>query len=202
MKAKWYFSIIIIFLTLLGIHQEQTTVPNQEIVLQFVDDEVTNEEAQNAIVIIKEQLQAIGINNIQVGEQENGKLKIIYYSDANVESIKRILSKGKKIEIGYTSFNKEDTDFPSDKNQNEYEFDVYEIQSVDTSFDFDGKYALELKQEYDRFSNPNIYTFAAVVNISEKCRIVKTAYKIHKSITFFTGNTLHNIPEVRAGPSC
>ncbi len=202
MKAKWYFSVIIIFLTLLGIHQEQTTVPNQEIVLQFVDDEVTNEEAQNAIVIIKEQLQAIGINNIQVGEQENGKLKIIYYSDANVESIKRILSKGKKIEIGYTSFNKDDTDFPSDKNQNEYEFDVYEIQSADTSFDFDGKYALELKQEYDRFSNPNIYTFAAVVNISEKCRIVKTACKIHKSITFFTGNTLHNIPEVRAGPSC
>ena len=201
MKVKWYFSVLIVFLTLLGICQEQNSVPNQEIVLQFTDDEVTNEEAQNTIAIIKEQLQTLGINDIQVGEQEDGRLKITYYSDANVASIKKILSKGKRIELGYTSYNQDEKDgnLPSNKNSN-YNFDVYEIQSTDLTLGFDGKYVLEIKQEYERFSNPNVYSFEGEINVTERCKIVKVAYRVNRNIAIAIDNTLNTIPEVRAGP--
>ena len=62
MKMKWYFGALIIVFTLLGVYQNRISVPNQEIVLQFTDVNITSDEAENTIEIVKEQLQAIGIN--------------------------------------------------------------------------------------------------------------------------------------------
>ena len=104
MKQKWYLSTFVLILVLLGYSRQQAYVPNQEIVMQFVDADVTSDVTQNAIAIVKKQLQTIGIANIQVRETVAGRLKITYNSDLDVASIKRIFSKELSLELGYVSF--------------------------------------------------------------------------------------------------
>ncbi|WP_303318107.1 hypothetical protein Q4Q34_11770 [Flavivirga abyssicola] len=201
MKAKWYFSTLVIALTLLGVCQKQISVPNQEIVMEFVYDEVTSDEVQDAIAVVKKQLQTLGIDNIQVGEKEDGRLKITYYSDVNVASIKKMLSKEKKLALDYTSYNheEEDSKHPSSEDKNSYNLDVYEIQKgVDGESDLNGTHVVELKHEYDRFSNPNFYI--GKIDLSEEDRIVKIAYKVRRHIAIVIDDMSHNVPDVRAGP--
>ena len=93
MNSRRYIGALIIVLTFLGVvYQQQNSLPNQEIVLQFTDAKVTSSETQNTIAIVKEQLQNLGADNIHVKETQEGTLKITYYSATNVSSIKKILS--------------------------------------------------------------------------------------------------------------
>lgn len=202
MKAKWYLSTFIVILTLLGVSQQQFSVPNQEIVVQFANNEVTLFETQNTIAIVKKQLQAIGVDNIKVYEEANGKLKITYFSDVDVAFIKKIFSEENILKLGFTSINyeEESTKLPSNKNSNSYKLDVFEIQkSTDAEGDFNG-FALELKPESDRFFTTKIYFSSIEINVKEKNRAEKVAYTIHKNIAIAIDNSSHNIPEVRAGP--
>ncbi|MDO5977933.1 hypothetical protein [Flavivirga spongiicola] len=203
MKAKWYFSTLVIALTLLGVCQKQISVPNQEIVMEFIYDEVTSDEVQDAIAVVKKQLLTLGIDNIQVGKKEDGRLKITYYSDVDVASIKKIFSsEEKKLELDYAFSNKDEehSKFPSNENKNGYNLDVYEIQNgTDAESDLNGTYIAELKHEYDRFSNPNLYI--GKLNTSEEDRIVKIAYKVRRHIAITIDNMSHNVPDVRAGPA-
>ena len=202
MKSKWYISALILILTLFGaISQQQITVPNQEIVLQFTDASITSKDTQNTIAIVKKQLQDIGVSNIQVKETENGKLKITYYSDADVASIKKTFSKEKNLTLDYTfnNQNEEPSKRPFDENAISYNLDIYEIQNGnDVEWDLNGTSVVELKSESNRLSNPNIYAFINAVEITEN--IEKVAYKIHYNIAIAIDNTSHKIPEVRAGP--
>ncbi len=202
MKAKWYLSTFIVILTLLGLSQQQFSVPNQEIVVQFTTNEIALLETQNTIAIVKKQLQTIGVENIQIHKGANGKLKITYFSDIDVASIKEILSKKKDLKIIYSSiFQKEgDSKFPSNKHSNHFKLDVLEIQkSSDGEGDFNG-YALELKPESDRFFTSVVYLPYADVAVKETNKAEKVAYAIHKKIAIAIDNSSHNIPEVRAGP--
>ena len=71
MKLKRYIGALIIVLTLLVVGQHQISVPNQQIVLQFVDD-VSSDETQNAVALVKKQLRDIGADNIIVSDGEDG----------------------------------------------------------------------------------------------------------------------------------
>lgn len=202
MKSKWYISALILILTLFGaISQQQITVPNQEIVLQFTDASITSKDTQNTIAIVKRQLQDLGVSNIQVKETENGKLKISYYSDTDIASVKERFSKEKNLTLDYT-FNNENEDSskdPFDDKNITYNLDIYEIQNgSDVEWDLNGTSVVELKSESNRFSNPNIYAFINAVEINES--IEKVAYKTYYNIAIAIDNTSHKIPEVRAGP--
>ena len=202
MKAKWYLSTFIVILTLLGLSQQQFSVPNQEIVVQFTTNEIALLETQNTIAIVKEQLQTIGVENIQIHKEANGKLKITYFSDIDVASIKKILSKEKDVKLSYSSIFQEEGDskFPSNKDSNHFKLDVFEIQkSNDAEGDFNG-YALELKPESDRFFTSVVYLSYADVAVKETNKAEKVAFTIHKNIAIAIDNSSHNIPEVRAGP--
>lgn len=202
MKAKWYLSTFIVILTLLGLSQQQFSVPNQEIVVQFTTNEIALLETQNTIAIVKEQLQTIGVENIQIHKGVNGKLKITYFSDIDVASIKKILSKEKDLKLRYSSIFQEEGDskLPSNKNSNHFKLDVFEIQkSSDAEGDFNG-YALELKPESDRFFTSVVYLSYEDVAVKETNKAEKVAYTIHKKIAIAIDNSSHNIPEVRAGP--
>jgi len=204
MKAKWYFSTLLIIFALLGVFQEEVSVPNQEIVLQFSDAEVSSNKAQNTLAIVVQQLQTVGISDIQVREHKNGQLRITYYSDTDVASIKRTLSQENKLEIGFASFNEDEnhSKFPFKNKSNDYNLDVFEIlNKADAESDVNGKFVLELKQEYDRFSNPNVYPYVIEIDDEEKDRIVKVAYKANRNVASAIDNTSYKIPEVRAGPS-
>ncbi len=203
MKAKWCFSSLIILLILLGVHKEQTTVHNQQIILQFTDIKTASNESENALALVTEQLHAIGINNIQVEDQEGNQLKITYYSNTDAKSIKQLLSKDNVLSIDYTSHKQTQnpSKTPEKQTSKKYNIDVSDIKSAsDFNSDLSNKYAFELKQEYDRFSIPNFNTYIPEITVDENKQLAKVAYKINRNIAIAIDNTSHNIPEVRAGP--
>lgn len=204
MKMKWYFGALIIAFTLLGVYQNRVSEPNQEIALKFSDVNITSDDAKNTIAFVKEQLEAIGINNVRVKELKNGQFKIAYYSTSDVASIKVILSKDKNIEIGFTP-NIEDenpTQLPSNKKSKTYKLDVYEIhKSSDSDSGLDGNCILTINQDKDRFYNPNVVFSTKDIDLKDSNKIVKVAFKAYFNVEIAIDNTSGNIPEVRAGPS-
>ena len=202
MKPRWYIGILIVTLTLLGsiASEQQVTIPNQEIVLQFASDNVTSDDANNAIAIVTEQLQSAGIDQIQVKKLQGGQLKISYYSATDVASIKALLSAENSTELDYIAHNQKQTKVPYEDQIIDFDLDVYEIQKGSDVSDIDGKLALETKAEHERFSNPNVFTPLETFNLDTKERVEKVAYKFRKSIAISIDNNSFEIPEVRAGP--
>lgn len=212
MKSKWYFGTLLFILALLGFSQPQVSIPNQEIVLQFSDDEVTVDEAQKAIAIVKEQLRLIGANKIQVSESADGSLKITYYSDIDVAIIEGIFSarvplealaeaQEKSLDLGYTSYyeGEEPTEFPSEKDSNTYKLNVSEIHSgSDAQSDFNGL-LVELT-ENERLFNPVVFFSIDAID-GERNRVEKTTYTVQRNIALAIESPKYKIPEVRAGPT-
>jgi hypothetical protein len=204
MNSRRYIGALIIVLTFLGVvYQQQYTLPNQEIILQFTDVKVTSADTQSTIAIVKKQLQNLGADNIQVLETKEGTLKITYYSASNVTNIKRNLSEENKLVIDCNLSNQdnEESSFPKENSSISYNLDVYEIQNgSEADWNLVENNVLELKFDNERFFNPNFFMSAIDINDREKENIVKVAYKIRRNIALAIDNTSHNIPEVRAGP--
>jgi preprotein translocase subunit SecD len=180
------------------VSQEQNIKPNQEIVLQFTNETVTSDEAQNAIATVKQQLQTLGVHDIQVTKYEGGQLKITYFSTTDITSIKQVLSKEKCLE-----FDDSNSPFQSpNKNSSiTYNLDVYEIQNgYDSAFSLSGKLGLEQKADNDRLSNTNPFATNKTVDYSHLDQQVKVAYKFHKYSGVTIDHKSNKIPEVRAGP--
>lgn len=202
MKAKWYIGVFIFALSLFVVSQQQIAVPNQEIVVQFSNSEASLLDTQQTIVIVKKQLQDIGAENIQVITNENGTLKITYFSDLDVASVKEILSGNSNNVFGFTSVlnNEKPNETPFGEDTNSYQLDIYKIQK-DTDKDCNSKgLALELKTENIRFFNPDVYFTKIEIEVSESIKIEKVAYVIQSNKAAEIDNSTHNIPEVRAGP--
>ncbi|MFD2543633.1 hypothetical protein ACFSSB_14970 [Lacinutrix gracilariae] len=198
---KWYICTLIIAFALLGyISKEQTAMPNQKIVLQFSNTAISSNEIENTVAIVKKQLVDFGVDNIHVSKIENGQLKITYYSDADVVSIKNKLSNKERLAIDYTS--KNNKDYPKvPVSKDAYNLDVYKIQDAkNASSGFDGKVALEPKIESDRYFNPNVYFSACLLQEEELTAYAQVAYKVHTNIAIAIDHTSYKIPEVRAGP--
>lgn len=201
MKIKWYISTLILVLTVFGIYQNKISSPNQEILVQFGTDKVTIEQTETAIASIKKQLHAFGVEIIQVNQNESGKLKISYYSSNDVESIKKMFSADGHLMLDYTEVNNSKHKLPSNKKSKTYNLDIYELhQSTDGSHGAAGTSVLIVKQDYDRFFNPNVVLPCAIVDASETNRFVKEAYKVNNTIAIAIDTTYRSIPEVRAGP--
>ena len=204
MKQKWYFGIFVLTLVLLGYSRQQVHVPNQEIVVQFLDAQVTTDVAQNAISKVKKQLHSIGIFNIQVRETAAGRLKITYYSDLDIASVKGIFSEEISLELGYTPLNPKDDGeqdkFPLNKSSNSYDLNVCEIQtSCDAAFDLNG-YGIELTLENKRLYNPVLDIAIHKNNTRGENNIEKTAYLAQRNTALALKDSSPIIPEVRAGP--
>jgi len=202
MKNKWYISALIFVLAIVGINLEQVSVPNQEIVLQFIDVEVSLHETQDVIALVKSQLEAVAVDNIKIQDLGNGTLKITYYSDIAVSEIKKIVLGERNLVIDYTSqdYDKEGTKFPSEKDLKGYQLDVYEIQEA---YDLAGSSGniLESKSEIVRFFTPNAYASTAKQCGKRENKTKKLAYTVHKNIAIAIDDSSYKIPEVRAGPS-
>lgn len=205
MIARWYISVLIFSLTLFGaVSQQQILVPNQEIVLQFEDVDLTSKQTENTVAIVKQQLQDLGAENIQVLSLENGTLKITYYSDAQVSSIKETFSEENNLALHLTSQiqDEDSSSFPFEESNISYNLDVYEIQNGhDSGWGFDGAISLEFEPKSDRFLDPNDLSNQHVVYQYEDY-LIQVAYKTCREITIQISDPLHTIPEVRAGPIC
>jgi hypothetical protein len=205
MNSRRYIGALIIVLTFLGVvYQQQNTLPNQEIVLQFTDAKVTSVETQSIIAIVKEQLRNIGAKQIQVKSTDEGTLKITYYSTSNVRSIKRILSEKNALVLDYNTNNRdrETSHFPFESSAISYNFNVYEIQKGNNAdWKFVENNILQIKSDNERLLNPNV--FVSIIDSDNKVEhSYRIALKINRNIALAIDNTSHNIPEVRAGPKC
>ena len=192
MKNKWYISALVFALILVGINLEQASVPNQEIVLQFADAEITLDETQDVIALVKEQLETVAVDDIKIQDLGNGRLKITYYSDIAVSEIKKILSGETSVAIDYTqNTDKDDTKSPLDKDLKAYQFDVFEIQETNSLADSSGN-VLESKSETIRFFTPDTYVFNGKQSCEEKNKTEKLAY----TAVSYTHLTLPTTPYV------
>ena len=195
MKSKWYFGILITALAFFVVCQQEMTVPNQQIVFQFVDNQTTVSQTEATIAVVKHQLKNIGVKNTTVVEQ-NGTLKITYYSDASVAIVKAVLLKEKLIKAVAANL-------PSDNplHQN-YNFDVFEIKTAtESGVGFDGKYIVEAKQEYTRASQVTVSFSAILENIIQLDQPVVVGKKVNTNISISIDKGTFNIPEGRAGPT-
>lgn len=183
--------------------QQPNTIPNQEIVLQFVDEDISLNEAQQTIDIVEQELLRIGVESIHVSEQEDGRLVISYYSKTGVESIKKLLSSQEDLALGFVSSEKNENplQFPSRDTSITYNLDVYEIQNGQTSFsNSGGKCAVELKSGQQRFVNPNFYIPSEGPHLADSEPSLKVDFSFQRHIVIVKDYRSHKIPEVRAGP--
>ena len=205
MMARWCVSILIFTLTLFGVvSQQQIEVPNQEIVLQFVDVDLTSNAVQNTIEVVKKQLRDVGGSHIQVKALENGKLRISYFSDADISSVKKAFSDDLYSALSYASKSNgnDSSKAPLEHSSIEYDFDIYEIQSSsNTGWDFDGAIVLQLDTKSDRFLEPNLSLSIGFIETISTKNSYKTSYKVCENVSLTFSESLHVIPEVRAGPS-
>lgn len=200
MQSKGYFSILFLILALIGISWEHTSKPNQEVVVQFNNKDVSGDEAQNAITLVKLQLQGIGVENIQVVEEASGRLKITYYSNVDVAVVKSIISDGEKLELSNISLTQNEEESPSREDSLSYELNVSELHK-NTNSDVDGDgFILELKSNHDRYVPPVVYYTESEIDVRGKNSVEKVAYTVHSNMALLIDYGSHNIPEVRAGP--
>ena len=200
MNKKWYISVFVVILAFLGgiITQEQISKPNQEIVLQFTSNTVTTDEADTAITSITEQLHAVGVTNIQVTEYDNGQLKIVYHSNADISSIKDILSKEKSIGID----TERPLELPSENHTVAYNLDVYELQDAhDSELRFQGALGSDPKGSQELIQSPNPYANVNVYNYSVARVQNHNVAEHYKYVAISHNHIAYKIPEVRAGPT-
>ena len=204
MKSRFHIYLFVVALSLLGVFfQQQDTAPNQEIVLQFTDVDITSSEAKDAITFVAKQLETLGVHTLQINEQEDGKIVISYYSDVNVVQVKTILSKEKSIALALNSLNKnkDNSKFPTQQQAISYNLDVYEIESnIDIEPNLNGS-VVDLISFSDQLLNPVLYSSNSSIDHSGIDKKEKVAYSVNKNIAAAINNIPYVIPEVRAGPS-
>ena len=198
MKAKWYIGAIIIMCTLFGVvKQQQAPLPNQEIVLQFTNTALSSTQVNSTLTVLKQQLEHLGVRHLKVVKGPlKGQLKISYLSTVSVSVIKEKLASQKK----YNHNLVDAQGLPINRSFG-YNIDVYDIQkNLDLHDSANGKYVLQSKLKNER-SFQTDYSFVALsVNLKLQNHFVKIAYKVSYKNYLEIEETLHVIPEVRAGP--
>lgn len=202
MKTKLHFGILIILMTFLGRYIETPVVPNQQIVIEFSDSEITENETQKTIDAIQSKLQLIGVSDIQVRQDEEGHLKITYYSKADVAQIEDVLSSAQGLKLTHNSNKENSSGLPKEKSLKDYEINISEIQSSnDTNWDFEDVYVLELNHKSDRFNKVKDNNSSVKFNLELLNDLTKVKVKTINNIAMAIDSPFYKIPDVRAGPT-
>ncbi|MEM6684419.1 MAG: hypothetical protein AAF617_01385 [Bacteroidota bacterium] len=192
-------------LTLFGFYKEQSPAPNQEIELHFTDSASTSQETTAIIQAITEQLEALGVENIQVRPQEGASLKIAYFSKEKVAAVKELL-----IENGFSAKDTlpvlpvEETNvyLQSFANVDQYQIDIYELQAASDAFlGAHGKFILDLHKEFDKSPTPNLFANTnSFVTGDHQTIAIELTYTRSEYTVIPKENISYEIPDVRAGP--
>ncbi len=200
MKTKLHFGILIILMAFLGRYLESSVVHNQQIVVQFSDLQITESESQKTIEAIQLKLQTIGVEDIQVGQDQNGQLKITYYSETDIQYIKGVLSDDESVEFAYNASGDHSDEFPEQQSTKDYELNISEINNTNI-WDFEAVEIVELNHKSDRFSNLNDYNANAQIDLKLLGNLIKACVAYNNTIALVIDNQSYKIPEVRAGPT-
>lgn len=195
MRAKWYFGTLFLLFISFGAFQEQVSIPNQEIVLEFVDSKIDKKNIAEAITEVKEKLQKVGIVNINIKKNQNGTLKISYFSNIDIDNVKKELAKENKLLINKSSKNKEENN-----NSYSYNLDIYELTNESDISNSDFKFVFEFKSSSDRFTTYNHYAFFKKVTQHKADKLFTSTFKASQNNPFTKDRSTCKEPEVRAGP--
>ncbi|WP_405377161.1 hypothetical protein [Nonlabens sp. Asnod3-A02] len=199
MNVKWYIGALIAIISYFVVEQQSVDVPNQEVLLTFIQGENTSSK-DLAIETVKSQLLSLGARNVTITSLENGSLKVSYYSHLTIQNVKEQLFKdlGDSTDVATALYHLGDK--PVKENIRDYQIDVYEIQeNVVSGFDNEGKCYFELKQDYNRGSQ--VLGFVSpVVTIDSRNQLTAIAVKVRGDVLFAFNDSTYKIPEVRAGP--
>tara|TARA_R100000935_G_C2842059_1_gene171963 strand:- start:10132 stop:10746 length:615 start_codon:yes stop_codon:yes gene_type:complete len=202
MNSKWYIGLLIIALAFLGISSQQTVLPNQEIVVQFHLDAVSENEAERAISVVTKQLQSIGVEGVQTTQTLDGNLKITYFSTIDVAVVKDLFSRQANVLAGGTSLPDSDNspNQPFDKDTANYQLNVSEIQTAtDADMGLNG-ILVDAKSGNEWYVNPVLYLGNANLDFSLQNINEKIAYTLYGGVALGIDTSSYKIPEVRAGP--
>ncbi|SKB25337.1 hypothetical protein [Maribacter arcticus] len=199
MNAKWCISTLIIILALLGLSQEQTKASNQQILLQFADVELASETAHDEVLIaITKRLKVLGVDAVEIIENDGRQVSIRYYSDVDAVSVKEFLTQESQRSLMYDD--ELPFDFPKEQLPEKYNLVVSDLhQQADNGLSLYGNLVLIQTQDDNRFSNPVILQFNNAI-VFKQDAIVNVSFKINRIIAIAIDNTSKTIPEVRAGP--
>jgi len=201
---KSYFFLAIVLVLFLGAWKIQTPVHNQEVVLQYSDEQISSIKVQDVVDAIKEELFIYGIEDVQVYEDENGILKISYYSEEDVQTIKSTLESLAltNFPIDDNSHNGEnDLNLQLKKEQGTYKLEVFEIHNSENgSSGLGGKTAIVASEEFSKPITPNSFTALNKKTALKHLGETNRSSKINGSQTTYFSSTSNLVPDVRAGP--
>jgi len=200
MKIKLHLGVVMVILMFLGTYIEHNLVPNQQIVIQFSNHQITSEEANSAAEALKQQLKDIGAKKLDIGEFNSGQLTITYYSDTDVMRIQKVLTDDDLV-LDY-SLENESNDKSIPEKEELYKFNVSEIQdSPINNWDFEGIEITELNHKSDRYYFPKLKYSSTKEDIENHSFKECLRLKIQSIYHFNKSKFAHQIPQVRAGPS-
>jgi len=202
MKTKLHFGLLVLLLAFLGTYLEQNTLPNQQIVVQFSDSDISSEDAEITIEAIQNQLQSIGVTHIQIGQNNEGQLRITYHSDSHVKYIQNALFNVETLRVAYNSTDNPSDNFPKHKSVKDYELNISELKTSNTvNWDFERTQIVEVNQKVDRFLYSKTNTFGNHFSDIKINYSIKVATAINNDATVSINTISYIIPEVRAGPT-
>lgn len=201
MKSKLHFGILILLITFIVRVLETPVTPNQQIVVQFSNAQVNDNDAEKTIAAITAKLHSFGVEQIKIVKGESGHLKITYYSATDVKDIETFLSYSESFKLAHGVSEKHSNTIPVEKKSEIYKLDVSEIHedNTTTDWDFNGVQLVEHNTKTDRFNKLKKQVFSYQFHselISQRVRLIISSCT--KDV--FTNYHSYNIPEVRAGP--
>ncbi len=199
MNAKWYASTLFIILVFLGLSKEQKKASNQQISLQFVDLEFASETVHDEVLaLIREKLQVLGIDAIEIVENDERQLSIRYYSEVDANTVEQFLSEENQLEVsngGEFPF-----DFPKEKIPEQYHLVVSDLYlQVDGTFNLQGTLVFDQEQKDTNFAYPVALPYNATIGFN-RWAYKDSTHKINSNIFIAFDKISYQIPEVRAGP--
>ncbi|UWX55700.1 hypothetical protein NYZ99_04480 [Maribacter litopenaei] len=193
MNAKWCVSTLIIILVLLGLSQPHKKASNQQISLEFTDVEIASESArEEALSTITKRLLFLGVEVVEIIDNDGNHLNIRYYSDIDAKDVKEFLSNDNPLTFEYDD--EVPSDFPKEKFPENYSLVVTDLhQQANNGLNITGNLIPTQKEYQIGFSSPVIlrYDYPLVLRPNDNEKI---ALRIYKNIAIAIDNTSQSIP--------
>lgn len=199
MSVKWYISIFIGLISIFVVQQQESVVPNQEIVLHFNSNAISIEDVQCSLSLLNKQLSDAGVLSVKTELQSSGVYKISYHSDLSVNSIKKHINV--KSFTGFINNQSPLSNVPVSDDEVVLKMDVYDIQQDKSGFaDTNNALLLEIKQDYHRGSQVS-YPFLPKEVCSKLDAVFIDSIRCSKTVLGLTiASRSYAVPAVRAGP--
>ncbi|WP_411768390.1 hypothetical protein [Winogradskyella sp. A3E31] len=198
MKTRWVYGILLVVFAVTGIHYNNSQAPNQQIVVQFQDNDIS---VESTLTQITQKLTNVGVSRISIEEKGTAGYIITYYSTSNVTSVQDILTQDGLITTAIPESSKNSD--PEKKDSNVLTVNISEIQnSSNNAWDFEGTLVSQFKEHLDRPITSN--TFFALSNIGDDGlkSLNDSQHELNDYNLVVINYASYQIPEVRAGPIC